>query len=349
MAAAKAAYGHLTDAEKAHWNEYTNLRQISDWLGFDSAQQSRKEAARKWLVGRRKEIWRSAQPKSKGGDGQGWKVANRRQRHTFLKDDHLNKGAPKHRVRLPAPAVCTNTEAVYIEEREVYLVFGTTTKQQKARKVANLTWLVERRKRLYKLIKEKPTDARKRRYDVLCIATHTGQAYKDWDRTHNKWGTPTKPPVDKHSRAGIVKWCKNYIGVKEHPAGSNRGEPHPSDWERRVYGGTGIPWCACFAVCSAWDAGVKGSGTASVQANVNLARRGQGIYRGYTTDHRRVRPGDHCAVISTSTHTEVVVGPSAWDRIGGNTGPSNVSNGGMVAGPTNRRGRIVGWMLIREP
>jgi hypothetical protein len=27
---------------------------------------------------------------------------------------------------------------------------------------------------------------------------------------------------------------------------------------------------------------------------------------------------------------------------------SNVSNGGMVA-RSNRRGRIVGWMLIREP
>jgi hypothetical protein len=117
---------------------------------------------------------------------------------------------------------------------------------------------------------------------------------------------------------------------------------------RRVYGGTGIPWCACFAVCSAWDAGVKGSGTASVQLNVNLARKGQGIYRGYTTDPSRVRAGDHCAVISTSTHTEVVV-DAPYMCIGGNTGPSNISNGGMVAGPTNRRGKIVGWMLIREP
>lgn len=346
--AAQARYSDLTSAEKAHWDEYTNLREISDWIGFDASQNARRIAARTWLVEQRKKIWRLAQPKAKGGDGQGWKVANRRNRHTFLKDENLNRGAPKHRVRLPAPVVCTDTERVYIEEREVYLTFTTTTPEQKARKVANLTWLVDRRKRLYRLIKDHPTDSRRRRYDVLCIATHTGQAYKEWDRTHNKWGTPTKPPVDPHSRAGIVKWCRHYVGVKENPPGSNAGEPQPGGWMRRVYGGTHIPWCACFAVCSAWDAGIKGSGTASVQLNVNLARRGQGIYRGVTTDPSRVRPGDHCAVISTSTHTEVVVGPSAYDTIGGNTGPSSISNGGMVA-EGHRRGQIVLWMLIREP
>jgi hypothetical protein len=345
--ASKASYSDLEKDERTHWDEYQTLRDISDWLGFDAAQQSRKEDARKWLVARRKQIWRLAQPKNKGGDGNGWRHRNRRDRYTFLKDEHLNSGAPKHKVRLPAPAVCTNAEKAYIEEREGYLAFASVNPQQKARKVANLTWLVERRKRLYKLIKDKPTDARQRRYDVLCIATHTGQAYKDWDKAHNKWGVPIKTGPDPHSREGIVRWCNKYVGVKEHPPGSNRGEPHPSDWERRVYGGTGVPWCACFAVCSAWDAGIKGSGTASVQLNVNLARRGQGIYRGYTTDPRRVRPGDHCAVISTSTHTEVVV-DAPYMCIGGNTGPSNVSNGGMVA-KSNRRGKIVGYMLIREP
>lgn len=346
-----AAYSDLTAAEKAHWNEFCNLRHISGWIGFDADQNARKIAARKWLVERRKEIWRLAQPKSKGGDGQGWKTANRRNRHTFLKDENLNRGAPKHRVRMPAPAVCTSTERVYIEEREVYLVFKTTTPQQKARKVANLAWLVQRRKRLYGLIKQHPTDGRRRRYEVLCIATHAGQAYKDWDKSHNKWGEPIHPPTDPHSRAGIVKWCKSYVGVKEHPAGSNRGEPQPSGWERRVFGGVGVPWCACFSVCSAWDAGISGSGTASVQLNVNLARMGRGIYRGYTTDPRRVRPGDHCAVISTSTHTEVVVGPTAYDTVGGNTssGPGgSQSNGGGVFA-RNRRGQIVGWLLIREP
>src|SRR3954449_9771305 len=153
-----AKYSDLTPGERAHWDEYTNLRQISGWTGFDANQNARKIAARAWLVARRKEIWKQAQPKAKGGDGQGWKVSNRRNRHTFLKDEHLNSGAPKRRVRLPAPAVCTNAEKAYIEEREGYLAFASATPEQKRRKLANQKWLVDRRRRLYKLNKDKPTD-----------------------------------------------------------------------------------------------------------------------------------------------------------------------------------------------
>lgn len=343
------SYTHLTEAEKAHWNEYCNLREISDWDGFDAAQQERKEDARAWLVNQRKEIWRTA------GESQGgWNKLNRRERYEFLKDDNLNNGAAKHEVRLPAPGACTSTERVYIEEREGYLAFASTTDEQKRRKTANVDWLVARRKQLYGLIQDKKTPEREARYKALCIATGHGSHYKAWDKTHNKWGVPygdTDKPSAGKGRDDIVKWCHKYVGVKERPAGSNRGEPQPSGWQRRVFGGHGVPWCACFAVCSAWDNGVKGSGTASVQLNVNLARKGQGIYRGYTTDPRRVRPGDHCAVGSTSTHTEVVVGPTAYDTIGGNTsgGPGgSQSNGGGVY-KRNRRGSIVGWMLIREP
>ena len=108
------------------------------------------------LVASRSGGWLS--PGSKGGDGNGWRHANRRDRHTFLRDQNLNAGAPKHEVRLPAPAVCTNTEKVYIEEREGYLAFASTNPEQKKRKVANLNWLVERRKRLYRLIQEDKTD-----------------------------------------------------------------------------------------------------------------------------------------------------------------------------------------------
>lgn len=341
-----SSYSDLTKAERSHWDEYQTLREISDWLGFDAAQEERKQDARKWLVDRRKEIWRSAQKKPKG-DGKGWNVANRRERYDFLRDDNLNKGAPKHEVRLPAPGVCTNAEKVYIEEREGYLAFASQTPEQKERKLANLNWLVNRRKQLYRLIKEDKTEGREKRYEALCIATSHGSAYKSWDKKHNKWGVPHGDKPEGGGRNGIVHWCNKYVGVKESPAGSNRGEPQPGGWMRRVYGGTGIPWCACFTVCSAWDAGIKGSGTASVQLNVNLARKGQGIYRGYTTDPRRARPGDHCAVISTNTHTEVVTNPP-YGCVGGNTGSSNVANGGMVM-KTQRRGQIVGYMLIRDP
>jgi hypothetical protein len=199
--AVKATYGDLNKEEQAHWDEYETLREISDWVGFDAAQEERKQDARKWLVDRRKQIWRLAQPKNKGGDGNGWRSNNRRDRHTFLKDDNLNKGAPKHEVRLPAPAVCTNAEKVYIEEREGYLAFGSVNPEQRARKQANVDWLVNRRQQLYRLNKEDPSDGRKRRYDALCIATHHGSAYKEWDKERRRRQTT---PAGLASSAGAT-------------------------------------------------------------------------------------------------------------------------------------------------
>jgi hypothetical protein len=38
-----ASYGDLTKEERAVWDEYQTLREISDWPAFDSKQQSRKE------------------------------------------------------------------------------------------------------------------------------------------------------------------------------------------------------------------------------------------------------------------------------------------------------------------
>ena len=211
---AAGTYGDLTKAERAHWDEYQTLREISDWAGFDAAQEQRKEAARKWLVEKRKEIWRVAQKKPKG-DGKGWNHANRRERYDMLRDENLNKGAPKHEVRLPAPAVCTNAEKVYIEEREGYLAFASTTTEQKQRKLDNLAWLVTRRKQLYRLIKDDSTEGRERRYDALCIATSHGQVYKTWDKKHNKWGVPYGDEVEGGGRQGIVRWAEKYIGVGE--------------------------------------------------------------------------------------------------------------------------------------
>jgi hypothetical protein len=125
------SYSDLTEGERAHWDEYETLRQITDWPGFDEAQDIRKHDARDWLVAKRKDIWRLAQPKSEGGDGQGWDHANRRERYEFLKDDNLNSGAPKHEVRLPAPGSCTDTEKVYIEEQGQGIYRGYTTDPSK--------------------------------------------------------------------------------------------------------------------------------------------------------------------------------------------------------------------------
>jgi len=346
------SYGDLTSAEQAHWNEYTNLRQLSDWPGFSDGQRQRRTDSRAWLVERRKSIWRSAQPKSKGGDGKGWNVANRRTRWEFLKDANLNTGAPKHEVRLPAPGAMTQTERVYVEEREVYLVFTSTSDAQKARKVANVDWLVNRRKQLYRLLRDEPNKMareRKARYDALCIATGHGKVFTEWKKTHNKWGVPIKTEPTT-GRAVAVSNARKHLGVKENPANSNRGEPQPSGWQRRVFGSTGVPWCACFTSCMAWDAGVEGSATAAVSVACSMARAGKGIYRGATRDPSRVRRGDHAVIGCESCHIEMVISDTdPYHTIGGNTSPgaggSQYNGGGVFE--RHRRGQVVLWLLVR--
>lgn len=343
------AYGDLTDGERAHWDEYTNLRGISDWPGFDADQDQRRADARAWLDERQDHIWRLAEGKIPG-EQPGWDVANRRERYEQLKPESLNGGAPKHEVRLPAPGSCTDTERVYLEEREVYLTFGSTTDAQKQRKQANVDWLVARRKQLWHLMQDDPAgnepNDRQSRYDALCIATHHGAAYEQWEETHNQWGVPYSSSSGA-GRAGVVAWLEDYLGVHENPDGSNAGHPQPSDWQERVYGDDGVPWCACFSVCSSWENGVTGSGTAGVYNNTDLAKRGEGIYRGYTTDPARVQVGDHTFI--GGDHTGVISDAGALETIEGNTSSTGGSqwNGGQVARKQRGPGYWTGFGLVR--
>jgi len=350
------SYGDLTEGEQAHWNEYTNLRQISDWPGFDDAQNQRRDDSRKWLQDRRQYISDLANGKVEG-EKAGWDVANRKARYDFLADSNLNCGAPKHEVRLPCSGSATDTEKVYIEEREVYLAFGSTTDQQKARKQANVDWLVARRKSLWHLMqddasKNKAND-RQTRYDNLCIATHHGSAYEKWDKDHNKWGqpyTPDEPSKGGGTRSDCKRWLDSYVGTSENPKGSNKGNPQPSKWQQRVYGSDGVPWCACFAVCAAWDNGVTGSGTAGVANNTELAKQGKGIYKGFTTDVSRVHAGDHA--FKGSDHTGVVYDVASMTFVEGNTSGSTSEgsqwNGDLVA-KKQRHGYWTGYGIVRFP
>lgn len=346
-------YGDLTEAEKAHWNEYTNLRQISDWPAFDQAQETRKTQSKSWLNERQDEIEELA-----ASDG-GWDKADRGLRYDFLSTQ--NSGSPKHEVRLPASGSATNAEKVYIEEREVYLVFSSTTDEQKARKQANVDWLVAQRKKLYHLIEDDPSNNkpndRQQRYDNLCIATHHGQVYTDWDKTHNKYGEPISDSDDGSSEPSARSKCKNwldkYLGVRESPPNSNRGSPQPNGWQQRVYGGTGVPWCACFSVCSAWDNGVSGAGTASCANNISLAKQGRGIYKGYTTDSSKVHAGDHAFIGCGTCHTGVIYNRETLQTVEGNTAPQGGGgsqyNGGGVYKRNRPRSDFIGFGLVRFP
>lgn len=346
------SYGDLTEGEQAHWNEYTTLRQISDWPGFDEAQDQRRADSRAWLQERRAYIAQLAEGQVEG-EQPGWDVANRRARYDFLADSNLNSGAPKHEVRLPAPGSMTDTERVYTEEREGYLAFGSTTDEQKVRKQANVDWLVGRRKQLWHLMRDdpdgnKPND-RQDRYDALCVSTHHGTAYEEWNETHNKWGQPYTE--SEGGRSECKQWLESYLGTSEDPPNSNRGHEQPSKWQTRVYGADGVPWCACFAVCSSWDNGVTGSGTAGVYNNVQLAKQGQGIYRGWTSDPSKVHAGDHAFI--GSDHTGVIYDRDDGTTIEGNTSPGSEGsqyNGGCVAKRSRGWGYwSAGFGLVRYP
>jgi hypothetical protein len=349
------SYGALTDAEKTTWDEYTNLRGISDWPGFDADQDKRRADSRQWLTDRMNYIVALANGQVEG-EKPGWDTANRGKRYDYLSG--LNSGSPKHEVRLPASGTATDTEKVYIEEREAYLAWTSAYDAQKARKQANVDWLVARRKQLWHLMKDDPSknkaNDRQTRYDNLCIATHHGSAYDEWNKTHNKWGqpySPEEPPKGGGGRSACKRWLDSYVGTTENPKGSNTGSPQPSQWQRRVYGSDGVPWCACFSVCSAWDNGVSGSGTAGVAANTDLAKKGQGIYRGYTTDPSKVRAGDHA--FKDGDHTGVIYDASTMTTVEGNTSGSTSSgsqwNGDLVAKKQRGSGYWTGYGLVRFP
>jgi hypothetical protein len=335
-------YGDLTEGEQCTFDEYTNLRAISDWPGFDDAQDDRRAESRQWLLERQDYIYALALGLVLG-ETPGWDTANRGQRYDYLST--LNSGAPKHEVRLPCSGSATNSEKSYIEEREVYLAFASAYETQTARKQANVDWLVTQRKKLWHLMADDPDgngpNDRQTRYENLCIATHYGQVYIDWDAAHNKWGQPHS----ENTRDAIKQWLDGHIGVHEAPDGSNKGEAQPSTWQRRVYGSDGVPWCACFSVCSAWDNGVSGTGTAGVANNTELAKRGEGIYRGFTTDPSKVRVGDHAFI--GSDHTGVIYATDGTTVEGNTSNSGSQFNGGQVVKKNRGWAYWTGFGLIR--
>jgi hypothetical protein len=351
-----ASYSDLTEKEQHYWDEYQTLRALTDWDAFTDAQENRKQAARDWLVNQRKEIWRCAEGKKNCDGGKGWNVNNRRARYEFLKDESLNSGEKKHEYSLPSNGM-TDTEKVYVEEREGYLMIGgdgaSADDDQKARKTQNSDWLVERRKKVWHLGEDEGWDEAERelRYKNLCIATHYGSYWDDYEKTHNKYGQEiSQGNGDGGSRSACKDWLEKYLGVNENPSGSNKGSPQPSGWQNRVYGDDGVPWCACFAVCSAWDNGVTGSGTAGVANNTSLAKQGKGIYKGYTTDHTKVHAGDHAFI--GDDHTGVIYDRDSMTTIEGNTSPGSEGsqyNGGCVAKRQRGAGYWTGYGLVRFP
>lgn len=355
-------YDKLTEAEKAYWDIYTRLRELSDWAGFGDAQKKVQSASRDWLVNQRKEIWRAAQPKADGGDGGGWDKNQRSARYEQLKDDKLNNGSCRRVAQLPTNAG-TPSEKANISEREMWWRVSSVDDQTKSWRQANADRLTNTRKSLYTLAKQTTWDRadRKARYNNLCIATKTGKPYESWSKTHNTTTGKTNPPPssgpsagkDTSSRGKAVSRARSYLGTSEHPPGSNRGTPQPSGWQKRVIGSDGYAWCACFTTCMAWDAGVKGGSSAGVVVCMTMAQRAVGMYRGWTTDPSKVMRGDFAVIGCSTCHIEMVVdNDDAYHTIGGNTSPGTEGsqyNGGTVAEKHRGHGEVIGWCLVDYP
>lgn len=351
-------YDVLTPAEQGYWNVYTRLRQLSDWPAFTDGQDDARASSLSWLQTQRKEIWRAAQPKADGGDGKGWDANNRRQRYAQLEDQSLYAGTPRHMCQLPTGGG-TDTEKVKISEREMWWNQSSVDADTKRWRESNVGWLTDRRKKVWHLGEDDGWDTSNRepRYDALCVATKTGQAYDDWLEGHDATTGKDKPDPPAggggSSRARAVEIARSYLGVSENPPESNRGNPQPSDWQERVYGDDGVPWCACFTTCMAWDAGAVGSSSAAVTYIMSMAQAGQGMFRGWTTDPSVPLQGDMAIIGCSTCHVGLVASSDdALHTIEGNTSPGTEGsqyNGGCVAEKHRPRGDIVGWALVDYP
>lgn len=344
-------YDVLTDAEQAYWDIYTRLRDLSDWEGYSDAQDAIRGNARDWLVAQRKYIWRCAEGQIVGVQP-GWGINQRSERYAQLKDDSLNAGSCRRVCQLPTNG-CTPNEKAGISEREMWWRVSSVDEPTKGWRQANADWATARRKQVWHLGEDEGWDEAERelRYDNLCIATKTGQPYDQWAATHDTTTGADLAPVGGSSRADCVERCRKYLGITESPPESNRG-PEIDGWNKRQYGGVGVPWCASFASCMAQDAGVSGRGSAGVQVLVDDAKAGRNMMRGWTTDPAQVLRGDFAVVGCTSCHIEVVVdSDDAHHTIGGNTSPGSSGsqyNGGGVF-ERHRGSDVLGWCLVDFP
>lgn len=157
-------------------------------------------------------------------------------------------------------------------------------------------------------------------------------------------------------RQQAVQWALAQVGTKERPAGSNGG-PKISGWQE-AFGFGRVPWCGIFVGQALLHAAVKGvtSRIASVSLIEQDAKAHRGPFRGWTTDHAVVLPGDLVVLFGQGVHVEMVVrtfDDGSVETVGGNTseGDGSQDNGGQVAhrsGTTRRKASDVrGFALVR--
>jgi hypothetical protein len=350
-------YDLLTPAEQDTWNEYTRLRQVSDWQGFSAAQDARRAAARAWIVERREYISDLANG-DVAGEPAGWDHANRQERFDFL--GGMNGGEPRNVCQLPTTAG-TPSEKALITEREAWWNITTDYAEQKARRQANVDELIDRRQYVWHLAEGQiPGETpgwdhadRRQRYANLQVATRYGSAYADWCDTHDQT-TGAELGSGSSGRQAALDWMEAHRGCFESPAGSNcdsRTDGIRTAQDACVEMGSSGTWLRYEPWCGVWCANAMAAGgvknlsynLASVEWIEAQAKAGRAPFTGWTTDPGRVRAGDLVTLFSPGQHVGMVLEP----------GSNPVTEEGNSQDTSARRQRnrsdVVGYALVAFP
>lgn len=354
-------YELLTPAEQDTWDEYTRLRQLSDWEGFTDDQQNRKDAAGRWIAERRDYITALAEGEVEG-ETPGWDTANRQARYDYL--GRTSSGSPNLLCQLPTEGG-TPTEKAMISEREVWWNITTDYAEQKKHRQDCTDWLVAQRQYVWRLAEGSEPSGngpgwdvadRRRRYSNLQVATRYGSSYEDWYATHDH---TTGEPIGGGSGSGsgrqaALDWMADHRGCYESPDGSNcdsRSDGIRTAQDNCVDMGSsgtwlrGEPWCGVWCANAMEAGGVKNLSynLASVEWIEAQAKAGRAPFTGWTTDPSRVQKGDLVTLFSPGQHVGMVATP----------GTNPVVEEGNTSDTSAKRNRsksdVVGYALVAYP
>jgi GH24 family phage-related lysozyme (muramidase) len=351
----------LRPGEAAHLREWAALEAIEDWPGYDATMAKDAGAVQQWIDERCTMLHKLIRSDSA-------KDNRRLCRHQRLAALERHRGVSLGPAVLPT-AGCTASEKAHIAMREAYIGFTSTSDDQKQRKLANLDWLVERRKQIYALGQKDGWDEadRRARYRALSIATSFGEAYEHWQDQRAAAPPPSNgDDDDDHHGNGVaprglaLRWLTEHRGITENPNGSNTDDR--TDGIRHAQLGcarnlVSQPWCGVWCFTALKAAGVPGINArmAGVALIEDDARAGRAPFRGWTTDRSRVMRGDLVVIGGRGVHVETVrevLGDGSVTTDGGNTNPGTPATSGKAYGAFQRRrfpGEIYGFALVDYP
>lgn len=150
-----------------------------------------------------------------------------------------------------------------------------------------------------------------------------------------QWRAALRKRYDGHGPAAAIAWAKSQVGVKENPAGSNRG-PLIDTWER-LCGILAAPWCGCYVNRALMAAGFPAQPWLRYCPSIEAkARAGEGGWSWHAPHDARA--GD-LALYGAGEAKHVGLVAQFQNTYEGNTSSGHAGsqdNGGIVAHRTDR-------------